>query len=210
MLTLVDWHAFRIGNQAYFNQRESGLYQAEVAGFFSAALVALQLVVEVGSSLIIWRLVFFLLGKTAIRLVELCRMVDMRLPIIPGLIPLRICPGRYSQLSLSCSCGCRPSRHLLPIRPCSGFLQPSLRNLRHEATISQKSRPQEYETDSSMPKTLSRLHYERLLWASRTRTTLSSPRKLLNGDTCIWPLICLQLVLLLHNCRTSRSWISSG
>jgi hypothetical protein len=82
MLTLVDWHAFRIGNQAYFNQRESGLYQAEVAGFVSAELVALQLVAEVGSSLIIWRLVFFLLGKTGIRLVELCCMADMRLPIL--------------------------------------------------------------------------------------------------------------------------------
>jgi hypothetical protein len=84
MVTLVDGHAFRIGNPTYFIQRESGLYQAEVTGFVSAALVVLRLVAEVGSSLIIWRLVFLLLGKTGITLVELCRVVDMRLPMLSG------------------------------------------------------------------------------------------------------------------------------
>jgi hypothetical protein len=84
MVTLIDGHAFRIGNPAYSYQRESGLYQAEVTGFVSAALVVLRLVAEVGSSLIIWRLVFLLLDKTGITLVQLCRVVDMRLPMLSG------------------------------------------------------------------------------------------------------------------------------
>ncbi|RYN72638.1 hypothetical protein AA0117_g8521 [Alternaria alternata] len=84
MFTLVDGRAFRIATPAYFFQRESGLYQAESTGFVSAALVLLRLVAEIGSSLIIWRLVFLLLGKTGITLVELCRVVDMRLPILSG------------------------------------------------------------------------------------------------------------------------------
>jgi hypothetical protein len=84
MFTLVDGRAFRIATPAYFFQRESGLYQAEATGFVSAALVLLRLVAEIGSSLIIWRLVFLLLGKTGITLVELCRVVDMRLPTLSG------------------------------------------------------------------------------------------------------------------------------
>jgi hypothetical protein len=84
MVTLIDGHAFRIGNPAYSNLRESGLYQAEVTGFVSAALVVLRLVAGVGSTLIIWRLVFLLLDTTGITLVQLCRMVDKRLPITSG------------------------------------------------------------------------------------------------------------------------------
>lgn len=83
MFTWVDGRAFMIASTSGFSRDGSGLYQAEVTALVSATLVIIRLIAAVGSALITWRLVFILLEKAGVTLVELCRMVDSRIPIMP-------------------------------------------------------------------------------------------------------------------------------
>ncbi|KAM0302769.1 hypothetical protein ACHAPM_004772 [Fusarium culmorum] len=80
----IDKQEFRIGSGPNVFAFNSRLYQAQVTGLLSLALVTLRLVAGTGSALLAWRIVFILLEKRGITLKELTRLLSTRVPIIPA------------------------------------------------------------------------------------------------------------------------------
>jgi hypothetical protein len=86
MLIILDGHAFWVASPPDLSaDRRAGLYQTEVTGLVSAALLFIRLFAQLGSTLLVWRLIFILLGKSGLSFVEICRMVDLKIPILPRL-----------------------------------------------------------------------------------------------------------------------------
>ncbi|KAH7240260.1 uncharacterized protein BKA55DRAFT_706835 [Fusarium redolens] len=80
----IDGRQFKIGSGSTLFTFHSRLYQAQVTGLLSLALVTLRLVAGTGSALLAWRIIFILLEKRGVTLVELKRLLSLRVPIIPA------------------------------------------------------------------------------------------------------------------------------
>ncbi|EKJ68357.1 hypothetical protein FPSE_11365 [Fusarium pseudograminearum CS3096] len=80
----IDKQEFRIGSGPNVFAFNSRLYQAQVTGLLSLALMTLRLVAGTGSALLAWRIIFILLEKRGITLKELTRLLSTRVPIIPA------------------------------------------------------------------------------------------------------------------------------
>ncbi|KAF4945613.1 hypothetical protein FGADI_11794 [Fusarium gaditjirri] len=82
----IDGRHFKIGSDSTVFTFHSRLYQAQVTGLLSLALVTLRLVAGTGSALLAWRIIFILLEKGGATLVELTRLLSLRVPIMPAVI----------------------------------------------------------------------------------------------------------------------------
>ncbi|EXA30177.1 hypothetical protein FOVG_18440 [Fusarium oxysporum f. sp. pisi HDV247] len=80
----IDGRPFKIGSGSTVFTFHSRLYQAQVTGLLSLALVTLRLVAGTGSALLACRIIFILLEKHGITLVELTRLLSLRVPILPA------------------------------------------------------------------------------------------------------------------------------
>ena len=65
----------------------SGLYQTQITGLISLALIIIRLLAGSCSTLLIWRTIFILLEYTRISLTELLRLCNYRFPIVPQVGP---------------------------------------------------------------------------------------------------------------------------
>ncbi len=61
----------------------SDLYQTQVTGLISLALVIIRLLAGSCTALLVWRTIFILLDKRGITLTELVRLDNYRIPIVP-------------------------------------------------------------------------------------------------------------------------------
>ena len=77
----VDGHTFKTGSPPSLVTSE--LYQIQVTGLISFALVIIRLLVCSCSALLAWRTVFILLDKEMITLTELAHLAHYQFPIIP-------------------------------------------------------------------------------------------------------------------------------
>ncbi|KAH7153853.1 hypothetical protein DER46DRAFT_687395 [Fusarium sp. MPI-SDFR-AT-0072] len=80
----IDGRPFKIGSGSTVFTFHSRLYQAQVTGLLSLALVTLRLVAGTGSALLAWRIIFILLEKRGVTLVELTRLLSLRVLILPA------------------------------------------------------------------------------------------------------------------------------
>ncbi|KAK2690685.1 hypothetical protein QWA68_010487 [Fusarium oxysporum] len=76
----IDGRHFKIGSVSTVFTFHSRLYQAQVTGLLSLALVSLRLVAGTGSALLAWRIIFILLEKCGVTLVELTRLLSLCVP----------------------------------------------------------------------------------------------------------------------------------
>lgn len=85
-LSLINGRPFAVGSGDTIFHLDSGtrLYQAQVTGLLSLALVILRLVGGACSLLLAWRIIYILLDKRGITLVELLRMIELRMPLLPA------------------------------------------------------------------------------------------------------------------------------
>lgn len=89
----VDNHNFNTGSpHSLFT---SDLYQTQVTGLISLALVIIRLLAGSCTAHVVWRTIFVLLDKRGITLTELVRLDNYRVPIIPQ-------GGSRAQLLWSC------------------------------------------------------------------------------------------------------------
>ena len=85
MLQLIDGHHFQTGSPSSTFQIESPLYQTQINGLVSLALVMIRLLASACTALLAWRMIFVLLEKQGMTLAELTRMNNYRIPILPRL-----------------------------------------------------------------------------------------------------------------------------
>jgi len=77
----VDGHSFKTGSPPSLFTFD--LYQTQVTGLISLALVIIRLLAGSCTALLIWRTIFILLEKRGITLTELVRLDNYRVPIVP-------------------------------------------------------------------------------------------------------------------------------
>ncbi|MCJ1348587.1 hypothetical protein MMC31_006819 [Peltigera leucophlebia] len=77
----IDDHTFKTGSPP--SLFTSDLYQIQVTGLISLALVIIRLLGCSCSALLVWRTIFILLDKRLITLTELAHLANYQLPIIP-------------------------------------------------------------------------------------------------------------------------------
>ncbi|KAG9248781.1 hypothetical protein BJ878DRAFT_476146 [Calycina marina] len=83
-LDRVNHRDFKIGSAPTIFTLDSGLYQAQVTGPVSLALVIIRIIAGSCSGLLISRTVFILLEKRVVSLSEITRLTNWRLPVVPG------------------------------------------------------------------------------------------------------------------------------
>lgn len=86
-ITQIDGLNFKIGSSPNILSFELPLYQAQVTGLVSLALVIIRIIAGSCSALLVWRTIFILLEKRGISLIELTHLTNWRIPILPGLGP---------------------------------------------------------------------------------------------------------------------------
>lgn len=77
----IDDHTFKTGSPP--SLLTSDLYQTQVTGLISLALVIVRLLACSCSALLVWRTIFILLDKRVITLTELVHLANYQFPIIP-------------------------------------------------------------------------------------------------------------------------------
>ncbi|KAF2018139.1 hypothetical protein BU24DRAFT_421138 [Aaosphaeria arxii CBS 175.79] len=87
MLYAIDGQDFGTGSPPSLGDRAQGfgLYQTEVNGFISVALVLMRLLASCSAALLVWRLIYILLEKSGLTIAELCRLANLKVPIVPRL-----------------------------------------------------------------------------------------------------------------------------
>lgn len=80
----IDHQDFEIGANSTDFTYGSRLYQAQVTGLISLRLIIIRLIAGSSSALLAWRIVFILLEKRGITPAELTRLMNFRVPILPG------------------------------------------------------------------------------------------------------------------------------
>lgn len=82
----IDNLNFRIGsgpNLLYF-EKSALLYQAQATALISVGLAIVRVIAASGSALLGWRIIYILLEKRGISLVEMYQLVNWRIPVRPG------------------------------------------------------------------------------------------------------------------------------
>ena len=85
MLGVIDGRCFQTGFPSSLFQTDSLLYQTQISGLVSLALVLIRLLACACTALLFWRTIFVLLETAGITLAELTRMNNYRIPILPRL-----------------------------------------------------------------------------------------------------------------------------
>lgn len=85
MFQWIDGHHFQTGSPSSIFQIKSPLYQTQINGLVSLALVMIRLLASACTALLVWRMIFVLLEKAGMTLAELTRMNNHRIPILPRL-----------------------------------------------------------------------------------------------------------------------------
>lgn len=81
MAQRIDDHTFKTGSPP--SLLTSDLYQIQVTGLISLALVIIRLLACTCSALLVWRTIFILLDKEVMTLTELVRLANYQFPIKP-------------------------------------------------------------------------------------------------------------------------------
>ena len=85
MLRGINGQHFQTGSPSSAFQTDTPLYQTQINGIVSLALVGIRLLASACTALLVWRMIFVLLDKEGITLAELTRMNNYRIPILPRL-----------------------------------------------------------------------------------------------------------------------------
>lgn len=85
MTRWVDGFDFQTGSATSIFQIETRLYQTQVNGLLSLALVLVRLLASSCTALVVWRMIYVLLEKEALTLTELTRLNNYKVPILPRL-----------------------------------------------------------------------------------------------------------------------------
>ena len=85
LIQWIDGHHFQTGSPSSIFQTNSPLYQTQINGLVSLALVMIRLLASACTALLVWRMIFILLEKQGMTLAELTRMNNHRIPILPRL-----------------------------------------------------------------------------------------------------------------------------
>lgn len=83
MIQWIDGHHFHTGSPSSIFQTDFPLYQTQINGLVSLALVMIRLLASACTALLVWRMIFVLLEKQGMTLAELTRMNNHRIPILP-------------------------------------------------------------------------------------------------------------------------------
>lgn len=81
----IDGYKFQIGSPPTLLSFDSSLYQVQVTGLLSLALVIVRVIGGSCSALLAWRTTFVLLEKRGISLAEMIRVNNWRFPILPAM-----------------------------------------------------------------------------------------------------------------------------
>ncbi|MCJ1255715.1 hypothetical protein MMC24_003532 [Lignoscripta atroalba] len=83
ILLWLDEHTFHTGAPTAFLTVDSGLYQTQVNALLSLALVSIRLLGGSCTALLVWRIIFIMLEKRGISLLEITRLSSWRVPVAP-------------------------------------------------------------------------------------------------------------------------------